>query len=117
MSLPGFDDFDFSDDSDEDTLQTASSPKLTITISQAAIRNLIRKKQEIDGSWSARIDTTAECLIAVIDRESAESEFVKIAVHYLLALQEKNGSWQDDSLLTSLVIKSLHKVYSSIGGL
>lgn len=117
LSLPGFDDFDFSDDSDEDTLQTASGPKLTITISQAAIRNLIRKKQEIDGSWSARIDTTAECLIAVIDRESAESEFVKIAVHYLLALQEKNGSWQDDSLLTSLVIKSLHKVYSSIGGL
>ncbi len=111
MALPGFDDFDFDDD-----VSVENVDRMNIGVSLAAVRNLIRKKQEIDGSWGARIDTTAECLIAVMDKESAENVFIKNGIHYLLALQEKNGSWQNNTLLTAQVIKALNAVNQAIGG-
>lgn len=112
LSLPSFDDFDFDDDVNLDMPEE----KMKLSVSMAAIRNLIKKKQEIDGSWSARIDTTAECLISVLDRESVENDYIKMAAHYLLALQDKNGSWQNDALLTAHVVKALSILNKSIGG-
>jgi hypothetical protein len=90
-------------------------PKIRIDVSMAQIRNFLRSRQSIDGSWSGKIRDTAECLLAVLDQESPETEFVKLAVHYLLALQEKNGSWQDDIVLTSLVTRSLQRVNQAMG--
>jgi hypothetical protein len=96
-----------------------SAPQLKISTSLAAIRNFLKTKQEIDGSWGGRIDITAECLQAVLDQESVETDFIKSGLHYLLALQEKNGSWQDDVVLTSKVLKILSKINQSLatGGL
>ncbi|MHA2028863.1 MAG: hypothetical protein ACW99Q_05690, partial [Candidatus Kariarchaeaceae archaeon] len=97
----------------------ATAPPLKISTSLASIRNFMKGKQEIDGSWGGRIDITAECLQAVLDQESVETDFVKSGLHYLLALQEKNGSWQDDVVLTSKVLKILSKINQSLatGGL
>ncbi|MCY3411090.1 MAG: hypothetical protein INQ03_05560 [Candidatus Heimdallarchaeota archaeon] len=115
MSLPGFDDFDFNEIGMDD-VGGVDSEKMKINVSLAQIRNLLRKKQEIDGSWSGRIDTTCECLLAVMDKESAENDFVKLGTHYLLALQDKNGSWQNDPLLTAKAIKTLKRVNDAISG-
>ncbi len=92
---------------------------IKLSTSLAAIRNYVRSKQQIDGSWGGRIDITAECLRAVLDQESAETDFVKSGLHYLLALQETNGSWQDDIILTSKVITILSRINRSlsVGGL
>jgi hypothetical protein len=70
--------------------------------------------QSIDGSWSGNIEYTAECLASVSDQESPESEYIKAAVHYILALQDKNGSWQNDIVLTAKVTKVLHQINQTI---
>jgi hypothetical protein len=122
-------DFDFSADTSSDVISdefslpdfsdmspdlTSDEPQVKIGTSLAAIRNYIRSKQSIDGSWSGNIEFTAECLLAVSDQESSESEYIKSAVHYLLALQEKNGSWQDNVALTAKITKVLDRINQKI---
>ncbi|MCH8906326.1 MAG: hypothetical protein IH840_04480 [Candidatus Heimdallarchaeota archaeon] len=92
----------------------AVGKRVKIGTSLASIRNFVRSKQLIDGSWSGRLLMTAECLTAVSDQESTENEFIKSGVHYILALQDKNGSWQDDIVLTSKILTILHQVNKSI---
>jgi hypothetical protein len=101
------------------TSESESRGQLQVSTSLAAIRNYLRSKQQIDGSWGGRIDITAECLHAVLDQESVETDFIKSGLHYLLALQEKNGSWQDDVVLTAKVLKILSRINRSLatGGL
>lgn len=116
-SIPGMDMEDsLIPDSNKESEATG---KLKVSTSLAAIRNYIRTKQQIDGGWGGRIDITAECLHAVLDQESVETDFVKSGLHYLLALQEKNGSWQDDVVLTAKVLKILSRINRSLasGGL
>jgi len=99
---------DLGDDSD------STPKKIKIEVSMASIRNYIRSLQAIDGSWGSSIETTAECLLAVLDEESPESDFIKLGLHYLLALQEKNGSWQNDLVLTSKVLRTMIKINNSM---
>ncbi len=123
-SLPSFDfDSDTGDDGfnislpDMDDLpsqQNVNARKIKIDVSMATIRNYIRTLQSIDGSWGSRLDITAECLLAVLDMESPESEFVKLGLHYLMALQEKNGSWKNDVVLTSKILRVLVKINNSM---
>ena len=121
--LPGMidmdDDFDlpsidFLDDltSDGESGSTVKPEKSDIRLntSLSAIRKFIRERQLIDGSWASRIDTTAECLRVIIHNEAIEEIHVKSAVNYLLALQHADGSWQEDILLTTRVLKSLNEV-------
>ena len=103
----------------ESNSESEPTGQLQVSTSLASIRNYVKTKQQIDGGWGGRIDITAECLHAVLDQESVETDFVKSGLHYLLALQEKNGSWQDDVVLTAKVLKILSRINRSLasGGL
>ena len=114
-AMPGMD----IDSASSDSTSQVPSQQIKLGTSMASIRNYLRSKQQIDGSWGGRIDITVECLRAVSDQEATESEYIKSGVQYLLALQEKNGSWQDDISLTSRVITILNRINKSLamGGL
>ncbi|MDH5402972.1 MAG: hypothetical protein OEZ01_12445 [Candidatus Heimdallarchaeota archaeon] len=107
-------DFSAIDKATESSISTQNTDKIKVGISVASIRNFLRSRQSIDGSWDGKIDVTAECLQAVSDQESSESDFIKAAVQYLLALQEKNGSWQNDIVLTAKVVRSLSYLNRSL---
>ncbi len=98
-----------SDDEPGSTVKPEKS-NIRLNTSLSAIRRFIRERQLIDGSWASRIDTTAECLRVIIHNEAIEEIHVKSAVNYLLALQLADGSWQEDILLTTRVLKSLNEV-------
>lgn len=121
-SIPGMD-MDLGDPlatlSGESVYDSQRQSPIKLSTSLSSIRNYIKSRQQIDGSWGGRIDITAECLRAVLDQESVETDFVKSGLHYLLALQETNGSWQDDIVLTSKVLIILSRINRSlsIGGL
>ncbi len=89
-------------------------PQIRIGTALASIRGYIKEKQSIDGSWSGNLEHTSECLLAVSDQESSESDYIKSAVHYLLALQEKNGSWQNDIILTAKVASTLDQINRTV---
>ncbi len=99
------------------TKTESSDPKLfrekkTIKLSTSLqkMRQYIIKRQMIDGSWSGRVDTTSECLTAAQHNESSEEGYIKAGLYYLLSLQDKNGSWQNDIILTTLVMRCLNTI-------
>lgn len=107
---------DFLEELTDDGGSTVKPEKSNIKLntSLSAIRRFIRERQQIDGSWASRIDTTAECLRVIIHNEAIEEVHVKSAVNYLLALQQADGSWQEDILLTTRVLKSLNEVNKNL---
>jgi hypothetical protein len=113
--IPDLSDLDSFDEGIElDSIPEEPESQIKIGTSLASIRNYIQEMQSIDGSWSGNIEYTAECLASVSDQESPESEYIKAAVHYILALQDKNGSWQNDIVLTAKVTKVLHQINQTI---
>lgn len=124
-SLPGLDDddmdfsipsLDLSIDDDLSTSGTSSEPQksVKIEVSLNRIRKYIMERQEIDGGWDGDARTTAECLRVITHDESVESDGVKLAINFLLALQKKNGSWNDDFIVTAAVIKALRSVKKNL---
>jgi hypothetical protein len=111
FGLPSTDFLDaLSDDGAPGSTVKPEKSNIRLNASLSSIRKFIRERQLIDGSWASRIDTTAECLRVIIHNEAIEEIQVKSAVNYLLALQLADGSWQEDILLTTRVLKSLNEV-------
>ena len=97
----------------EDTPQESedvNDRKLSIDLRLGLARKHILKKQSFDGGWSSDALTTAECLFSIAHNESVESEAIKMAVNFLLAIQKSNGSWNDDYVVTSRVLRTLMSI-------
>jgi len=97
----------------EDTPQESedvNDRKLSIDLRLGLARKHILKKQSFDGGWSSDALTTAECLFSIAHNESVESEAIKMGVNFLLAIQKSNGSWNDDYVVTSRVLRTLMSI-------
>jgi len=88
--------------------------KLSIDLRLGLARNHILKKQSFDGGWSSDALTTAECLASIAHNESVESEAIKMGVNFLLAIQKSNGSWNDDYVVTSRVLRTLMAIIKRV---